>query len=102
MGRYEKSKHLPWLQFGGPRCAHGSRWAAEDGVIGRQHGGRVAREGERRQRKEAGPIGSAAACRARRRWARSRAASRAQATTGATPRTRDDSDHNETDYGFKT
>ena len=55
------------------------------------------RRPEKAQAKEAGPIGSTAACRARRRWARSQATCRAQATTGPAPRTRDDSDHNETD-----
>ena len=63
----------------------------------RRRGDRPPRWPEKAKTKEAGPICSAAACRARRRWARSRAACRAQATTGAAPRTRDDSDHNETD-----
>ena len=63
----------------------------------RRRGDRTPRWPEKAKTKEAGPICSAAACRARRRWARSRAACRAQATTGAAARTRDDSDHNETD-----
>ena len=63
----------------------------------RRRGDRTPRWPEKAKTKEAGPICSAAACRARRRWARSRAACRAQATTGAAARTHDDSDHNETD-----
>ena len=63
----------------------------------RRRGDRTPRWPEKAKTKEAGPICSAAACRARRRWARSRAACRVQATTGAAPRTRDDSDHNATD-----
>ena len=62
----------------------------------RWRGDRTPRWPENAKTKEADPICSAAACRARRRWARSRAACRAQATTGAAPRTRDESDHNET------
>ena len=63
----------------------------------RRRGDRPPRWPEKAKTKEAGPICSAAACRARRRWARSQATCRAQATTGPAPRTRDDSDHNETD-----
>ena len=62
----------------------------------RRQGDRTPRWPENAKTKEAGPSCSAAVCRARRRWARSRAACRAQATTGAAPRTPDDSDHNET------